>query len=100
MASPKAIYVPNHLATQVMKRKGTAILAIAVLGVALFAFLVPVIYPDCFPVTCRVDGRVCLGGCMPNTGSITYWYSGYGGALVPDPNGNSIRPTVYQVFFP
>ena len=50
-----------------------------VLGVALFAFFVPVVYPTCFPPTCRVDGHACMGGCIPFTSSVSYWLVGYGG---------------------
>jgi hypothetical protein len=71
-----------------------------VLGVALFTFFVPVVYPDCYPLTCRTDGHPCVGTCIPATGSITFWATGYGGALVPDFHSNSIRPTLYQVFLP
>jgi len=82
-----------------MRRRYVALVIALVLGFA-FAFFVPVVYPDCFPLTCREYGHACMGGCIPVTGSITYWVTGYGGALVPDTQSNSIRPALYQVFLP
>ena len=80
--------------------KRRLVVAVVVAGVALFAFFVPVVYPTCYPLTCRVDGHPCMGLCIPDTGSVAYWVSGYGGALVPNLNSGSIRPSVYQVFLP
>jgi hypothetical protein len=82
-----------------MRRRNLALVLAVVLGFA-FAFFVPVVYPDCYPLTCRTDGHACVGACFPAIGSITYWVTGYGGALVPDYYSNSIRPALYQVFLP
>ena len=82
-----------------MKHKNL-IVALMVVAIAMFVFFVPVVYPDCYPLTCRSYGHACMGLCLPSTGSISHWITGYGGALVPDPHSNSIRPAVYQVFLP
>ena len=59
-------------------RRRYAILGL-VLVAALFVFFAPVAYPTCFPLTCRVDGHACMGGCIPFTSSVIFWSVGYGG---------------------
>ena len=78
-------------------KKALAIIAI-IAGLVLFAFFVPVIYPDCYPVmSCHIQGHVCVGSCFPSTGSISYWLFGYGGAIMPNYQSQSLRPSIYRV---